>query len=46
VTQCRSPNSNESAIIAVRPAANTSAIVRGKNNTTGNVLVEIYILSA
>jgi len=38
------PNSNESGIIIVRPAANTTAIVRGKNNTTGNALVEVYIL--
>jgi len=38
------PNSNESAIIIVRPAANTTAIVSGKNNTTGNALVEVYIL--
>jgi hypothetical protein len=28
----------------VRRAANTTAIVRGKNNTTGNALVECYIL--
>jgi hypothetical protein len=32
------PNTNESAIIIVRPVANTTAIVRGKNNTTGNAL--------
>jgi hypothetical protein len=38
------PNDNESAIIIVRPAANTTAIVTGKNNTTGNALVEAYIL--
>jgi hypothetical protein len=38
------PNANESAIIIVRPAENTTAIVRGKNNTTGNALVEAYIL--
>jgi hypothetical protein len=38
------PNANESAIIIVRPAANTTAVVRGKNNTTGNALVEAYIL--
>jgi len=37
------PNDNESAIIAVRPAGNSTAIVRGKNNTTGNALVEVYI---
>ena len=38
------PNANESAIIVTRPAGNTTAIVRGKNNTTGNALVEVYIL--
>src|SRR5438067_4650238 len=38
------PNSNESAVIIVRPAANTTAIVSGKNNTTGDALVEVYIL--
>jgi hypothetical protein len=38
------PHTTESAIIVVRPAANTTAIVRGKNNTTGNALVEAYIL--
>ena len=29
------PNDNESAIIVVRPATRTTAIVRGKNNGTG-----------
>jgi len=38
------PNANESAIIVTRPAGNTTAIVRGKNNTTGNALVEVYTL--
>ncbi len=38
------PNDNESAIIIVRPSANTTAIVRGKNNTTGNALVDAYVL--
>jgi hypothetical protein len=38
------PNTNESAIIIVRPAGNTTAIVSGKNNTTGNALIECYIL--
>jgi hypothetical protein len=38
------PNTSESAIIIVRPAANMTAIVRGKNNTTGNALVECYIV--
>jgi hypothetical protein len=38
------PNDLESAIIIVRPAANSTAIVSGKNNTTGNALVEVYIL--
>jgi len=39
------PNDKESAIIIERPPANTTAIVRGKNNTTGNALVEVYTLS-
>jgi hypothetical protein len=39
------PNNAESAIIITRPPGNTTAIVRGKNNTTGNALVEVYILS-
>jgi hypothetical protein len=38
------PNDNESAIIMVRPAANTTAVVSGKGGTTGNALVEAYIL--
>jgi hypothetical protein len=38
------PNDLESAIIAVRPAANSTAIVQGKNGTTGNALVEVYVL--
>ena len=38
------PDAKESAIIIVRPAANTTAIIGGKNNTTGNALVEAYIL--
>jgi hypothetical protein len=28
----------------VRPSANSTAIVSGVNNTTGNALVEVYIL--
>ena len=39
------PNAKESAIIIERPPANTTAIVRGKNNTTGNALVEVYTLN-
>ncbi|PYK68225.1 MAG: hypothetical protein DME45_08575 [Verrucomicrobia bacterium] len=39
------PDTKESAIIIVRPAGNTTAIVTGKNNTTGNALVEAYILT-
>jgi hypothetical protein len=39
------PNDLESAIIIVRPPANSTAIVRGKNNTTGNALVEVYTLT-
>jgi hypothetical protein len=38
------PNDLESAIIAVRPTGDTTAIVRGKNHTTGNALVEVYTL--
>jgi hypothetical protein len=38
------PNNAESAIIITRPPGNTTAIVSGKNNTTGNALVEVYIL--
>jgi hypothetical protein len=30
----------------VRPAPNTTATVRGKNNTTGNALLEAHILAA
>jgi len=37
-------NDDGRLIVIVRPAANTTAIVRGKNNTTGNALVEAYIL--
>ena len=39
------PNPVESAIIITRPPSNTTAIVRGKNNTTGNALVEVYTLT-
>ena len=39
------PGNNESAIIVTRPAASTTAIVRGKGNTTGNALVEVYALA-
>ena len=39
------PNDKESAIIIVRPTGNTTAIVSGKNNTTGNALVEAYVLA-
>ncbi len=38
------PNTLEPAIIAVRPAGNSTATVSGKNNTTGNALVEVYTL--
>jgi hypothetical protein len=38
------PNDSESAIIITRPPGNTTAILSGKNNTTGNALVEVYIL--
>ena len=39
------PNVLESAIVIVRPAGNSTAVVREKNNTTGNALVEVYTLS-
>ena len=38
------PNASESAIIIMKPTGNGTAIVRGKNNTTGNALVEVYRL--
>ena len=38
------PNAKESAIIIVRPPGDTTAIVSGKGGTTGNALVEAYIL--
>lgn len=38
------PNPTECAIIATLPAGNYTAIVRGKNNTTGVALVEVYQL--
>lgn len=37
-------NNAESAILALRPAGNTTAIVRGKNGGIGNALVEVYRL--
>ena len=39
------PGETESAVIITRPASNTTAIVHGKNNTTGNALVEAYSLN-
>jgi hypothetical protein len=38
------PNAAEPAIIAIRPLGNTTAIVSGKNGTTGVALVEVYKL--
>jgi sugar lactone lactonase YvrE len=38
------PNATEAAIIITKPTGNGTAIVRGKNNTTGNALVEVYRL--
>ncbi len=38
------PNALESAIVIARPPGNTTAIVRGKNNSTGNALIEVYIV--
>ena len=39
------PNDKESAISATLAPANYTAILRGKNNTTGNGLVEVYALN-
>src|SRR6478672_316566 len=36
------PNAAESAIISIRPLGNTTAVVTGKNGTTGVALVEVY----
>ena len=38
------PNALEPAIIITKQAGNVTAIVRGKNNTTGNALLEVYRL--
>jgi hypothetical protein len=38
------PNAAEPAIISIRPLGNTTAIVTGKNGTTGVALVEVYKL--
>jgi hypothetical protein len=38
------PNALESAIISNRPSGNTTAIVTGKNGTTGVALLEVYRL--
>ena len=38
-------NDNESAILTSLAPDNYTAIVRGKNNTTGVALVEVYNLS-
>jgi hypothetical protein len=34
----------ESAVVQILPPGNYTAIVRGKNNTTGVALVELYEL--
>jgi probable HAF family extracellular repeat protein len=39
------PNDLESAILATLAPANYTAILRGKNNTTGNALLEAYALN-
>jgi hypothetical protein len=36
------PDDNESAVIINRPSGNTTAIVKGVNNSIGNALVEVY----
>ena len=38
------PNDAESAMLIERPPGNTTAIVRGKDGTIGNALVEVYQL--
>jgi len=38
------PSPKESAIVIIRPTGNTTAIVSGVGNSTGNALVEVYIL--
>jgi hypothetical protein len=38
------PNAAEPAIISIRPLGNTTAVVTGKNGTTGVALVEVYKL--
>ncbi len=44
-TQTRPKNAKESAIVATLPTGNYTAIVRGKNDTTGVALVEVYNIS-
>jgi predicted outer membrane repeat protein len=39
------PNDLESAIFAILTPANYTAILRGKNNTIGNALIEVYALN-
>jgi hypothetical protein len=39
------PNDKEPAISATRSPASYTTILRGKNNTTGNGLVEVYALN-
>ncbi len=39
------PNRREPAIITVPMVGNTTAILCGKNNTTGNALVEVYLMA-
>jgi hypothetical protein len=43
-SQLAPTNPAESAIIALLPPGSYTAIVRGVNNTTGNALVEVYVL--
>jgi hypothetical protein len=38
------PDPLESAIIVTRPAGSTTAVVQGKNGTTGIALFEVYYL--
>ena len=39
------PNDAESAAVVTLARGNYTAILSGKNNTTGNALVEVYTLN-
>ena len=44
VTGVPPPDDRESALIATLSPGNSTAVLRGKNNTTGVALVEVYNL--